>query len=80
MARNALKHSLRAKGLTFDNEEEKMELELFSAGLEEELEPQGMLEPMLVEEIVSSWWKVRLAEHWWMHELKARRQAAISKL
>ncbi len=39
-----------------------------------------MLEQMLVEEIVSSGWKARLAEHWSMHELKARRQAAISIL
>lgn len=80
MAHNAVKHGLLAKGLTFDSEEEKTELELFRSDLQEELAPVGVLEHTLVEEVVASLWKVRCTQHWSMHELRARRQATMSIL
>jgi hypothetical protein len=80
VSRNALKHGLLAKGLMFDNEEEKAELELLRTDLQEELAPEGVLERILVEEIVASWWKVQRTQRWSMHELRSRRRAAISIL
>jgi hypothetical protein len=57
---NALKHGLLANAVVLP-QEDRAEYERLSAGLAESLQPVGMLEALLVEEIASIYWRRRRA-------------------
>jgi vacuolar-type H+-ATPase subunit C/Vma6 len=57
---NAVKHGLLTKQVYID-EEEKSTLEELTNSLYETLEPEGMLEELLVDRIVSNLWRLRRA-------------------
>jgi hypothetical protein len=75
-----LKHGLLGKSLTFESDEERAELEQFRADMYEELAPLGMLENILVDEIVASWWKVQSAQRNSTQEINSRRKVTLNIL
>jgi hypothetical protein len=55
---NALKHGLTAAEIILPTTEDKLEFEQFRAGFEEECQPVGLLEQVLVEDLVVSRWRM----------------------
>ena len=80
VGRHAVKHGLLAKGIVFRNEEEEAEFKSLLDGLEEEFQPEGTLERMLVEEIGVCWWKLQVAQGWELQEIGNRRKASKALL
>src|SRR6516162_1766714 len=66
---HAVKHGLLAKGIVFRNEEEQTEFQSLLDELEEEFQPEGVVERMLVEEIGSCWWKLHVAQSWELEDI-----------
>lgn len=73
---NARKHGLRAKKLFFKDEEEEKQYDALLEELEDDNEPEGATEWMLVEEIARCWWKLRDLEGWEIQEFADRRKAS----
>jgi hypothetical protein len=55
---NALKHGLTAAEIILPTVEDKLEFEQFQAAFEEECQPVGLLEQVLVEDMVVSRWRM----------------------
>jgi hypothetical protein len=55
---NALKHGLTAAEMILPTVEDKLEFEQFRAGFEEECQPVGLLEQVLVEDLVAARWRM----------------------
>ena len=55
---NALKHGLTAAEIILPTVEEKIDFEQFRAAFEEECQPVGPIEQVLVEDLVSSRWRM----------------------
>jgi hypothetical protein len=55
---NALKHGLTAAEIILPTVEEKIDFEQFRAAFEEECQPVGLLEQVLVEDLVSARWRM----------------------
>jgi len=75
---NAVKHGLLAKHIVFRKEEEEVEFQVLVDELEQEFQPEGVLERMLVEEIAVCWWKLQIALGWELQEIRNRRKASKS--
>ena len=80
VSHNAFKHGLLSKALKFQDEHEEAEFREFEIGLVEGLEPVGVVERALVEEMAVSYWKTATAEGWMMQDLQSRRRAATAIL
>lgn len=76
VSQNALKHGLLAKHLLFRNEEEKMEFGKLLEELENEHQPAGRTERVLIEEIAVCVWKLGTANGWEVQELANGRKAS----
>ena len=55
---NALKHGLTAAEIILPTAEDKLEFEQFQAAFEEECQPVGPIEQVLVEDIVANRWRM----------------------
>ena len=55
---NALKHGLTAAEIILPNTEDNLEFEQFQASFEEECQPVGPIEQVLVEDIVANRWRM----------------------
>ncbi len=55
---NALKHGLTAAEMILPTVEEKIDFEQFRAAFEEECQPVGPIEHVLVEDLVASRWRM----------------------
>ena len=55
---NALKHGLTAAEIILPTAEDKLEFEQFQASFEEECQPVGPIEQVLVEDIVANRWRM----------------------
>lgn len=62
VAKNAIKHGLLSKEILIPNENAE-ELANVQAGLVQAIAPEGSLEELLVDRIVSSWWRLRRIIH-----------------
>jgi hypothetical protein len=61
VAKNALKHGLRAKDVVIQGEDPD-EFKAFSEALSEQIEPEGPLEKNLVDRVASCLWRLRRAD------------------
>jgi len=73
---NPLQHGLLAKYLLFENEEETEEFSRLLDELNDEHQPAGPTERVLIEEIAVCVWKLRTANGWENQELANRREAS----
>ena len=73
---NAVRHSLLARHLKFDNDEDEAEFARLTQELEAEYRPVGTIERALLQEISICLWKLSLASGWEMRELNNQRRAA----
>jgi hypothetical protein len=80
VSKNAIKHGLRGKTLEFRDDEERNYFQELASDLETELQPVGILERQLAEEIAVCLWKSAISDGWLMQELYVRRTAAAAVL
>ena len=59
---HALKHGLLTKALLLRNEKEEEEFQELAGELEADLQPHGIMQVMLVEEIAVTWWKIKTVQ------------------
>jgi hypothetical protein len=77
---NARKHGLLSESLLFKSEEERQNFDELLNDLQDEQNPSGRLERILVEEVAASVWKLRTTNAWETKELLNRRKAAKAVL
>jgi hypothetical protein len=80
VSRNATKHGLASRSLTFETEEERTEYEKLYADFYDEFAPKTKFETMALDDFVVSLWKQQLAERFAMLELRSRTRAAAAIL
>lgn len=78
--RNAVKHDLLSKIFAFETPDEERDFIELLAHLREELKPHGIIETMLVEEIVAAWWKGQAAQRWSLEQQVMGSRASIAVL
>jgi hypothetical protein len=74
--RNATKHGLGSKIRVFADDQERAEFEDLKSRLWADLNPKGVLEAEMVEEIATCVWKLRPVEEMSMQDIKERGQAS----
>jgi len=70
---NAVRHGLLSKTIALETDDERAEFEELVRSLNAEFSPDGVLEEILVEEIATSLWKLRLAVGFESRELSSRK-------
>jgi hypothetical protein len=71
-SQNALQHSILAKKVVFPTDEERTAFKSLLQSCNAEFAPEGFLEHLLVEEIVTDVWKIQIAIGFETRELSAR--------
>jgi hypothetical protein len=73
---NGVKHGLLARQMKFENEDERLEFGLLLESVHQEYQPSGPTGAILVEEIATCIWKLKIAYRWEAQELENRSNAA----
>jgi hypothetical protein len=77
---NAVQHGLLTKALSFGSEDDKENFQQLAGELEKDLNPDGTLQSMLVEEIAVIWWKLRTVQHLQLEQLSSREKISTAIL
>ena len=77
---HALKHGLLTKALLLRNEKEEEEFQELAGELEADLQPHGIMQEMLVEEIAVTWWKMKTVQGLLTKDIRSRQKTSEAVL